>query len=515
MGAVLSVPLMGSQVIGGWVASCLGAACCSAFMNAFNTTFSSSIATRIFYAILFLLNSILSWIMLSKWAVKKLEKLTFGLVKFEEGAKFFGVQRINFALAVFHLILAVLLVGVKSTKNPRAKIQNGLWSLKLVLWFAFIIISFVIPDRFFEIYGNYFALFGASVFNLIGLILLVDFAHEWSEICLEHIQNEGYSAVHLASDDDSDDLEYGGGASSGGNNARLWTFLLVGGTISMYVGTIVLTIIMYIFFANKGCSLNQTFISINLLLAIIVTILSINETIREYNPSNGLGQSGMVCIYCTYLILSACCSAPDGLCNPVVRSTGTKTINILLSGIFTFMAIAYTTTRAATNSAFSHDGSVSESGGLNTNIGPGNNDRPVVITQQPQGTNTDIRVQTIRQAVEEGALPESALNDPSWYFDDNDDDSVNGYGSGYQDEEKTSTKYNYFIFHLIFLLATQFIATLLTMNVKQSDLGDFMPVGRTYFYSVVKMVSAVICYALYTWSLVAPVLMPDRFGVSI
>ncbi|GMM35444.1 Tms1 protein [Saccharomycopsis crataegensis] len=491
MGAALSIPLIPVQMAGTWVASCLGAACCSAFTNTFNTTFSSSIATRILYALIFLVNSILSWIMLSKWAVRKLETLTFGLIKASEGANFFGVQRINFALAVFHLSLALLLVNVKSTKNSRAKIQNGIWPVKLFFWGVLLVISFLIPDKFYELYGNYIALIGALLFNLIGLILLVDFAHEWSEICLEHIQNESYSSVRLDIEGDYEEYD-----SEGSQGARFWTFLLVGGTALMYIATLVLTIIMYIFFANKGCSLNQAFITVNVICAIIVTLLSVDERIRDANPSNGLGQSGMVCVYCTYLILSACCSAPDGSCNPVVRSTGTKTVSIVMSAIFTFMAIAYTTTRAATNSAFSHD--------AKPNHGIASPPSSVITTQP--GPVDDIRIQTIRQAVEEGALPPSALDDPSWYYDDSD--------AG-EDDEAFSTKYNYFIFHFIFLLATQFIATLLTMNVKPDDLGDFVPVGRTNFYSIMKMVSALICYALYSWSLIAPVVFPDRFAVSI
>lgn len=485
MGLALSLPLIPIQMVGSWVASCMGAACCTAFTNMFNVTFSSSIATRIFYAGIFLFNSILSWIMLSKWAVKKLEKLTFGLVKFEQGANFFGVQRVNFALAVFHLIMAALMVGVNSTKDPRAKIQNGLWSVKIFAWAFFLIVSFFIPDKFFEIYGNYFALIGAAIFNLIGLILLVDFAHEWSEICLEHIETESYLPIHLEYDEDDE-----GTSQVGTSNANFWTFVLVGGTCLMYVFTLIITVIMYIFFSDKGCTLNNIFITLNLLLAIIVTLLSISEKVREHNPSNGLGQAGMVCIYCTYLILSACCSAPDGKCNPVVRSSGTKTFNIVLSALFTFLAIAYTTTRAAANSAFTHKDDLEHT--------PLND----VISSQP-GARDELRYQIIKQAVDEGSLPASTLEDPSWFANDNSLDTT--------DDERNATRYNYLIFHLIFLLATQFIATLLTMNVAQNDLGDFVPVGRTYFYSMVKMISAIICYLLYSWSLLAPILMPGRF----
>ena len=59
------------------------------------------------------------------------------------------MHRINFALGTLHLILASLLVNVKSTANPRAIIQNGCWKLKIFAWITFIFINFVIiPDSF-------------------------------------------------------------------------------------------------------------------------------------------------------------------------------------------------------------------------------------------------------------------------------------------------------------------------------------------------------------------------------
>lgn len=466
MGAVASIPVMPIQMTGNWVASCLGAACCSAFMNSFNSV-SLSIATRILYALLFLVNSTLSWIMLSERAIKKLETLTYGLIEYKEGASFLGVQRLNFSLGLVHLLLAAFLFGVDSTRNPRARIQNGWWPLKISVYLGFVAMSFTIPDRFFELYGNYVALSGALLFNLIGLILLVDFAHEWSETCLEHIQDAGYAAVRLEEDDDE---FYDSGHSSTG----FWTFLLVGGTVLMYLATIALTVVMYVYFSSKGCGMNTTFITLNLILAGVVTLLLVSEPVREAKPSNGLGQSAMVSVYCTYLVLSACCSAPDGKCNPVIRSLGTKTMNVVLSAVFTLVAIAYTTTRAAANSAFSH-----------------------TVEERPDRAE---RAEALRQAVREGALPESALEDLLLYEEASEDD------------EKYSTKYSYFIFHLIFLLATQFVATLLTMNVDKEQLGGFVPVGRTHFYSTMKMVSALVCYFLYGWSLVAPVVFPDRFG---
>lgn len=479
MGAAISLPLMPISSL----ASCFGAAACSAFCTSIGGTFSSSIMTRITYAIILLINSLLSWIALSPFIVHKLEKASFGFINIRCGPdgsqciSFTSVHRINFALGCLHLILAALLIDVKSTSNPRAVIQNGAWKMKIFAWISFIFINFIlIPDEFFVFYGNHIAIIFSTIFLGIGLILLVDFAHAWAETCLEKIEMEELT---------------------GEGDAGFWKKLLIGGTLTMYITSIILTIVMYWFFAGKGCSMNKTAISLNVVFATIISGMSIHNTVQEYNSHAGLAQSSMVVFYCTYLVMSAVASEPDDkFCNPLIRSRGTRTASVVLGAFFTFIAVAYTTTRAAANSAFSteHDIATTGSGSLST---------AMATTSQPAIRN-EMRYQAIKQAVDEGSLPESALTQQDLY----DDESTG-------DEEKASVQYNYSLFHLIFFMATQYVATLLTINVKQDDYGDFVPVGRTYFASWVKIVSSWVCFILYGWSLIAPVIWPDRFGVQL
>lgn len=198
-------------------------------------------ATRIAYACILLINSIISWIMLTPWALKKLQHLTLDYMEIRcDGKECHGwvaVHRINFALGLFHLIFALLLLGVKTSKDSRASLQNGYWGPKIILWIAFVVMSFFIPEPFFFVYGNYIAFFCAMLFLLLGLILLVDLAHSWAELCLQKIE-------------DSD--------------SRVWRGLLIGSTLGMYLASFVMTILMYIFFANSGCSMNQAAITVSL-----------------------------------------------------------------------------------------------------------------------------------------------------------------------------------------------------------------------------------------------------------
>lgn len=433
-----------------------------------------SVATRIAYALLLLVNSILAWIMLTPWAINKLQHLTFDYVKINcptgQCYGWLAVHRINFALGLFHLIFAGLLFGVTNSKSPRAAIQNGYWGPKIIAWLALIVLSFLIPDEFFMFWGNYISFAGAILFLILGLILLVDLAHTWAEYCLAQIED---------------------------TDSRLWRFVLIGSTLGMYLGSLAMTIVQYLFFAGSNCTMNQTAITVNLLLWLIISVISVNTTVQEHNPKAGLAQAAMVAVYCTYLTMSAVSMEPDdNHCNPLIRAQGTRTTSVVIGAIVTMLTVAYTTTRAATQSL----GLGNAQGAVH--LTDDEDDEHDLITQQP-GSRRGMRAEALRRAVEEGSLPADALL--------SDDESEAGEATT-GDDERSRTQYNYTMFHIIFFLATSWVSTLLVLNHEDATRdGDFATVGRTYAASWVKIVSAWACHALYIWTLLAPIVLPDRF----
>src|SRR5258708_28351294 len=124
---------------------------------------------------------------------------------------------------------------------PTVSISCSWWGPKVLLWLVLIVTSFFIPNGFFMFWGNYVALIGATVFILLGLVLLVDFAHSWSEMCLENWEATG---------------------------SNIWQWIIIGSTGGMYAGTITLTGILYSFFALTVFTLTRFFITSNLLLCI-------------------------------------------------------------------------------------------------------------------------------------------------------------------------------------------------------------------------------------------------------
>lgn len=186
----------------------------------------------------------------------------------------------------------------------------------------------------------------------------------------------------------------------------------------------------------------------------------------------------------------------DQQCNPLIRASGTRTASIILGAVVTFLTMAWTTTRAATYGL-----ALGSKGNSYSQLSQDDNEHGLV-SQQPS-SRREMRAAALRAAVESGSLPASALDDDS---DEESDDARHP-----RDDERQTTQYNYTMFHIIFLLSTAWVATLLTMNVKPEEGESFVPVGRTYWASWVKIVSAWVCYGIYAWSLAAPAVMPDRF----
>ncbi|KAK0560121.1 Membrane protein tms1 [Tilletia horrida] len=534
MGALLSIPLLGAGGLAATLAtSCLSGLAFFCTSTAASALFKrcncqSSIATRIGFSIIFCLASLTAWLSLTPFWMHKIEEWSYNYVKMHcaDRDRCYGVlavHRITFALALFHGLLGVSLIGVRDSRAPRADIQNGWWGPKLLLWIALTVLTFFIPNGFFIFWANYIALFLASAFILVGLVLLVDFAHTWSETCLQNWEET-----------DSD----------------FWKYTLLGSTLGLYAITIAITGVLYAYFAPSGCSLNQFFISFNLALILILTALCIHPAVQEANPRSGLAQSSMVAAYCTYLIASALMNRDDAHCNPITRGRGgtAKTTTVVLGAAFTFLAIAYSTSRAATqssalvgkrraqlNSGSGHSAytpsygayaygplatrgdSIDGGPGGGSGGGGGADGGADAITSQPTRKDS-LRIQALMAAVEAGSIPASALDE-----EDEDEDDASSFGGpshNENDDERHGTRYNYAFFHLIFAIAACYVAMLLTdwrfvKLSKAADLpvedapeggGPIVFIGRSPTAMWMRVVSSWLCICIYTWSLIAPVL---------
>lgn len=527
MGALLSIPFLSGSLLSGLATSCLGGLaffCTSTAASAFfkSCNCQSSIATRVGFALIFCLDAALAWLSLNRFIMDKLESWTWNWLKMDcetDKGRCYGVlavHRITFALALFHFILGASLVGVKDTRTHRAAIQNGWWGPKLLAWALLVVLTFFIPNGFFAFWANWIGLILATIFILVGLVLLVDFAHSWSETCLDRWQE---------------------------TDSNFWKFTLIGSTAGGYIVVIVATALLYTYFAASGCGLNITVITLNLFFTIGLTALCISPQVQEANPRSGLAQSSMVAAYCTYLIASAVMNRDDEKCNPITRGRGTnaKTTTVVLGAVFTFLAIAYSTSRAATQSGklvgkgagrkvgaiALGDGHGSGAVGGPSSYGPLATTNGGLTTEQPSKKDS-LRIQALMAAVEAGAIPASALDEAGDDEDDEDEDYSRDSSAG-ADDERNGTRYNYALFHAVFAAAICYTAMLLTdwrwVRLEDADGhhgggdGDLSGapvvfIGRSATAMWMRIVSSWVCVLIYAWSLVAPVLLPDRFGLD-
>lgn len=110
--------------------------------------------------------------------------------------------------------------------------------------------------------------------------------------------------------------------------------------------------------------------------------------------------------------------------------------------------------------------------GRNSYSQPGTKDNEHgLVTQQPT-TCQEMRTEALRSAVKSGSLPASALDEDGENKSDNIPSNKNN--------KRESTQYSYSLFHLIFFLATTWVATFLTQNLDPDAVNDFALVSRTY-----------------------------------
>jgi len=236
-----------------------------------------------------------------------------------------SVYRVCAGLALFHAILALVMIKTQKKTDFRNQLQHSWWLPKIVALVLFIVIFFFVPNVAFIGFG-WISLIGSAAFILVQLILLVDFAHSW---------NESWVKKYVESD-----------------GSNVWTFALLGSTIAMYSISLVLSIIMYLYFLGDGCTINTVFITVNLVLNLCVSLLSIYPYLQERNPRIGLLQSAVVCVYTTYLIWSALASEPASMkCSSLtLGSTTSGDVFSLFFGVFvTFIALIYAALRVSSS----------------------------------------------------------------------------------------------------------------------------------------------------------------------
>ncbi|WFD36401.1 Membrane protein tms1 [Malassezia cuniculi] len=280
-----------------------------------------------------------------------------------------AVYRIMYSVIIFHAVLAVLQRVTKKAPSARSSIYNGWWGLKIVAHIALTISMFFVSNKVIltlQPYNDGFA----TLFVITSAMMLVDFAHSAAEKCVDMWERD---------------------------RSETWKALLVGWTLTLYALTITALVLLYVYFCAPGCGWNRFVVITSTIIFVVVTFLSVHPAVQDANPRSGLAQSSIILAHSAYQIMTALAGRKDTKCNPLKTEGSHNFLFGLIGAIFTFGAIAYSTSNAA--AAKSSD---TRFGYVQLQQDP--------ITAQP-GPQAQLRVEAVRDAVNAGSLPQSYLDE--------------------------------------------------------------------------------------------------------
>ncbi|XP_015685250.1 serine incorporator 3 [Protobothrops mucrosquamatus] len=454
MGAVLGICSLAS-----WIPClCSGASCllCRCCPNSKNST-----VTRLIYAFLLLLSTLVACIMLVPGMEKHLKEIPGFCdgVDCEALVGYRAVYRISFAMAVFFCLFALLMIQVKSSKDARAAIHNGFWFFKVAAVVGIMVGAFYIPEGPFTTVLFVFGIGGAFLFILIQLLLLVDFAHSWNDSWVERMED---------------------------GNSRCWYAALLSCTSLNYILSFIAVVLFYVFYTKPdGCIENKFFISFNMIACIVVSIISILPKVQEHQPHSGLLQSSVITLYTMYLTWSAMSNEPDRHCNPSLLN--------IISQISEPTSIPWNATVIPTpipeKSPQWWD--AQSIVGLIIFV--------LCLLYSSIRSSNNSQVNKLTLSVSDSVILDDTPNTA---------DVEDGEVRRVLDNEKDSVQYNYSVFHFMLTLASLYI--MMTLTNWYSPDAETKTLKSKWPAVWVKISSSWVCLLLYIWTLMAPLILTNR-----
>ncbi|XP_068460637.1 serine incorporator 5 [Clinocottus analis] len=448
------------------LACCCGTAACSCCCGCC-PQIKQSTGTRVMYALYFLLVTIICVIMMSPTVEEQLkenipfysemcEKMNAG-----ENCKtlvgYSAVYKVCFGMACFFFLFAVFTIRINNSTGCRAAVHNGFWLLKFIVLVACCAGAFFIPEEeiFLEVW-RYIGAAGGFLFLLIQLMLLVEFAHRW---------NTNWS--------------------SGVKYNRLWYAALAFVTLMLFTGAVAALVFMGVFYTDpEACLYNKIFLGINGSLCLIVSLLAISPCIQKLQPTSGLLQPGVISVYVMYLTFSAFTSKPK----EYVERNGVNTT------VCVFFFNSETESDKKIVTAF---GTIILFGCVLYSC----------LTSTTRRSSAALRVcRNSEPATERARCCFCFGNDTEDYDEKNTD---GGQNVMYDERERTNYSYSYF--HSVFFLGSLYVMMTVTNWFHYDDHKIEKLLDGSWSVFWIKMVSCWVCLILYMWTLVAPMVCPQRF----
>lgn len=368
---------------------------------------------------------------------------------------YLAVYRLCLVVTLFFILMAMIMINVRSTKDPRAGIQNGFWGLKYIIVIASMVGAFWIPQGSFGEVWMYFGMIGGFLFIIIQLVLIIDFAHSWAEAWYGNYQE--------------------------GDN-KGWLGALLSCTFLMYAGAFTALVLFFVYYTGSHsgeCKIHEFFISFNMILCFGLSVVSILPKVQEHMPASGLLQSAIMSLYIMYLTWSSLTNSPWTGCKPAFFPSNSTSVTpstqgtdgsdgpkpsfhseTLIGLIIWFVCVLYSSIKTSSSSQ------ASKLTGT---------DR--VLLKEDGGGGGDMEAGQAR---------------------DNEEDEV---------------AYSWTLFHIMFALATLYVMMTLTNWYSPDNDSSLQDISTNPAAMWVKIISSWLCAAIYLWTMIAPLVLSDRdFG---
>ncbi|GBP31221.1 Probable serine incorporator [Eumeta japonica] len=436
------------------LACCCGSAacslCCSACPSCANST-----STRLMYTVMLLVVTIAACITLAPGLQSTLANVPFCANSTSSGAivpsslkvncdnavGYLAVYRICFATCLFFVLMALIMIGVKSSNDGRAGIQNGFWGIKYLIVIGGIIGAFFIPEGQFAYTWMVFGMIGGFCFIVIQLILIIDFAHSWAEKWVSNYEE---------------------------TESRGWYAALLLSMVTCFGVAIAGIALLYVYYTQtplSSCDLSKFFISINLILIVISSAISILPVVQEHQPHSGLLQSSVVGLYVVFLTWSALSNSETPCNSTITDNTASFDKQSIIGLCIWVCSVLYSSIRTASSSS------------------------KITMSEHILAKEGSAGYECV-----EGATTSAA------------DGGETGQETKVFDNEGEGVAYSWSFFHVVFALATLYIMMTLTNWYNPSSQLSKSNAASMW----IKITSSWLCVGLYVWSMVAPLVFPNR-----
>uniref|UniRef100_A0A8C2E6Y6 Si:ch73-267c23.10 n=1 Tax=Cyprinus carpio TaxID=7962 RepID=A0A8C2E6Y6_CYPCA len=379
-----------------------------------------SIVTRIMYAFILLLGTIIACVMLSPGVEQQLKRIP-GFCHGGAGSGTPGIEAD---------VQCEIFVGYKAAMVAVSVVFFGGLHESYVLYsscpaqFGFVqnLSSYTSFSLVWFIVGS----FGAFCFILIQLVLLIDFAHSWNES---------------------------------------WP---------------------------EGCMLNKFFISFNMLLCVIASALSVMPRIQ----APGLLQSSIMTLYTMYFTWSAMTNESDRTCNPSlisifqqITSSTVTPLEIENQTAVIIVDIEETVPSAPYLQWWDAQSIV----GFAIFV-------LCILYSSIRSSNTSQVNKLTLAAKDTTVVDESCTVSP--------ETAEEVTAPTVEDNKRDTVQYSYAFFHFMLFLASLYI--MMTLTNWYSPDADYSAMTSKWPAVWVKISSSWVCLSLYSWSLVAPMILTNR-----